>query len=196
MAALLGLGLPAVGHAQDPSPTPTPPDPLAGVPVQVLNQQQVTYGNHTITLNRIAPPTFPSPTPTPAPQTGANTNAAHHGPQTRSARGNDPGGNADKTLQIVFLSATVYDHQFTALRWCGGVNPEFSAYVNLDFNCFAGVEQIETADTVYLIFLGLGDDTAASLPRQARRRPTSRLSRQATPLTRSSRVTPPRTRTR
>ena len=57
LAVALTLALPAWTHAQDPFPTPTPiPDPLADVPVQVVDQQQVTYGTHTITFNRIAPP--------------------------------------------------------------------------------------------------------------------------------------------
>ena len=66
LAVLVLALLPALAHAQDSYPTPTPADPLAGVPVQVLNQQQVTIGTHTITLNRIAPPVFPSPAPKPA----------------------------------------------------------------------------------------------------------------------------------
>ena len=53
-------------------PTPAP-DPLAGVTVQILDQQQVEVGDHTLTLNRIASPVFrvavlaaPAPTPVPS----------------------------------------------------------------------------------------------------------------------------------
>ena len=139
------------------------------MPVQVIDQQQVNYSTHTVTLNRIAPPAFPTPTPTPTPtsKTGTNTNAAKRRSQSRgvsrSAQSKDASNDVSKAFQVVFLSATVYDHQFTELRFYGGSNPELSVYVNIDFNYFAGVEQIETADTVYMIFFGLGNDTAASL---------------------------------
>ena len=191
-ACLLAVLLtrPCAALAQNSFPTPTPPpDPLAGVPVQVLDQQQVTIGTHTVTFNRIAPPVFPASTPTPKPQATPATNTTSHTPQaapakrtasrspqaraqkaTRSAQGDATGGG-EKPYRVLFLSATVYDHQFTALRFYGGGVPELSAYVNIDFNYFRGVDQIETADAYYTILFGMGDDTLASLTQAGQQPP-------------------------
>jgi hypothetical protein len=165
LAALALTLFPAFAHAQDPYPAPTPPDPLAGVPVQVLDQQQVEIGTHKITFNRIAPPTFPARTP--APQAAPTAQTTNRSPQTRSvirsAQTNDTGISQPKQGKILFLSATVYDRQFTEVRSYGGVSPELRAYVNIDFNYFSTVSEIETADTVYLLMFGLGNDTADAL---------------------------------
>ena len=175
-------------HAQDPYSTPPPPiDPLAGIPVQVLDQQQVNSGDHVITLNRIAPPNLPTftPSPTPATQPQAQTNAVSAGqPTTRSARTrsvakprsaqtSDASGEQSpgKTYKIVFLSTTVYDRQFTELRWYGGNTPEFRVYVNMDFNLFTGIRTVETADTVYDLMFGLGNDTVDTLTQAGRSLP-------------------------
>lgn len=175
LAALL-LALPIIAKAQSEQPTPTPPDPLAGIPVQVLDQQQVEIGTHIITFNRIAPPVFPAPAPTPAPapQAQAQTQAAPvaksaaRSPKARtsarSAQTSDAGdGDQEKPYKMLMVSATVYDHQFSELRWYGGNTPELRVYANIDFTLFAGVTEIETADAVYMLIFGLGTDTAASI---------------------------------
>ena len=180
LLAVLVLALPALAPAQDPYPTPTPTDPLAGVPVQILQQQQVIIGGHITTYNLIAPPVFPATTPAPTPQATPATQAANRtqavplrrtadrAPQTRArkvtrAAQGDDGSSGDKPYAVVSLSATVYDHQFTALRWYNGSQLGLQAYVNLDFNYFGGVSTIETVDTVYQLVFGLGNDTASSL---------------------------------
>ena len=165
------------------SPTPTPPpDPLAGVPVQVLDQQQVTVGTHTITYNRIVPPAFPAPTPTPVPQATPITNTVNHTVQVARAKSStsrrtaqarshkmtrtaqaDGADSADKPYKMLLLSATVYDHQFTEVRWNDGTQPGLTAYVNLDFRYFTAVTNLETADTVYDLMFAWGDDATSSL---------------------------------
>jgi hypothetical protein len=182
LAAFAGA-LPILTDAQDPFPTPTPaPNPLAGVPVQVLDQQEVTIGTHTITYNRIAPPVFPAATPTTiAPVTTAPTETARRAslPVTVRPRPASPAGSRKKTpstqtkgdtdngdasrFQMLFLSATVYDHQFTAVHWCDGTAPGLLAYLDLDFSYFGPVTTVESADTVYDLVFGLGNDTASSL---------------------------------
>lgn len=167
LAAALGLTLPGLAGAQDPvPPTPPPVDPLAGVPVQVLDRQQITTGTHVVTYNRLAPPVFapaaPPPTPPAKPNAQAATRASRTRKATRSSRTSDA-GDGQKPLRVLFLSATVYDRRFTALRWLDGGSPELRVYADLDFNYFAGVSQIETADAVYLLCFGLGNDTVDSL---------------------------------
>jgi hypothetical protein len=143
--------LAATIYAQDPAPTPTPaPNPLAGISVQVLDQQQVTIGTHAITYQRIAPPVFLAT---------RNAGDASKAP-TRPAQS---GSSEDKQFQALFLSATVYDHQFTALRWCDGTAPGLQAYVNLDFGYFSTVGTFETAGTIYELIFASGNETASSL---------------------------------
>lgn len=167
----LVLALPVLAEAQDPLPTPTPPpDPLAGVPVQVLDQQQITIGTHTIIYNRIAPPFLPAatPTPNPGPRPTPTTRTTNRSPQTptkRKARstGSTNAEGGEKQYKVLFLSATVYDHQFTEVRWFGGSNPALRAYVNIDFAYFTTVTTLETADTVYDLFFAWSNDTVDSL---------------------------------
>ena len=64
----------------------------------------------------------------------------------------------EKKLEALHLFATVYDHAVTELRWSERLR-QYRAFSNIDFNHFAGVFDIETADTVYMLLLGLGNQT-------------------------------------
>lgn len=174
--AALVLALPALTHAQDPFATPPPADPLAGFPVRVLDQQQVEIGTHRIIYNRIAPPVFPAPTPTPAPTSGPTTNAVNrNGPQThgvsRSPHTNDAGDDGEKPYKMLFLSAMVYDHQFTEVRWNDGTGAAVRAYVNIDFCYFTTVTNLETDDTVYDLMFAWSNDTVDSLTQAGQQPP-------------------------
>ncbi len=170
------LTWPFSSQAQGPFLTPTPaPDLLACVPVQVLDQQQVTIGTHTITFKRTAPPVFPVATATPMPQAIPVTNTTNPAKQTArrsgqtrtkamvsSAQGS-AAGDGQKLRQVLGLSATVYDHQFTEVRCYDGGVPTLRAYINIDFAYFTTVTTLETADTVYDLLFAWSNDTAASL---------------------------------
>lgn len=188
-AVFLGV-LPALVWSQSEPPTPAPtPDPLAGVPVQVLDQQQVTIGTHTITYNRIMPPVFPSATPTPAPRATPITKptnrtpqavptrkTASRAPRTRAQKmtlssQDDAAGDGEKPYKMLLLSATVYDHQFTEVRWPDGTEPALRAYVNIDFCYFTTVANLETADTVYDLMFAWGNDTVDSLTQAGQQYP-------------------------
>ena len=179
--AAISLLLPSFAQAQSETPAPAP-DPLAGVPVQVLDQVQVTIGTHVVTLNRIVPPSLPTPTPdasstssthsvftrTAAKAGKTGKPAARTQKITRSAQGATPSdangdGDRQKPYKMLFVSATVYDHRFTRLSWYGAGTPELSVFVDYDFNLFSGVGTIETSDTLYMLIFGLGNDTADAL---------------------------------
>ena len=65
----------------------------------------------------------------------------------------------------LFLSATVYDHQRTLLRWWAGNAPAraFAAWSNVDFNHCAGMGGFEHAGTRYMLFLSVGNQDTARL---------------------------------
>jgi hypothetical protein len=71
--------------------------------------------------------------------------------------------------RLVMLSATVYDHQKTFLRW-RVVNPkpdgalpleDFQAWSNLDFNLFSGVSSYEYRGVTYSLIMGIGNQETA-----------------------------------
>ena len=81
------LIVPGFSHAQTVQPTPTL-DPLAGVPVHVLDQVQVTIGTHVVTLNRIVPP--PLPTPTPDASSNSSTRSTSSRPAANAKKSGKP----------------------------------------------------------------------------------------------------------
>lgn len=86
------------------------------VQFQILDQRSVSFGQHTVTLNRVAPPIFPAPvaTPTPAP------------PQLYAS------------YDFLLFSATVYDGNLTVLRWSYG-EENMVAVTNINFDYVAGL---------------------------------------------------------
>lgn len=60
---------------------------------------------------------------------------------------------------MLFLSATVYDRRVTEVRW-SAQGRDYRAFSNIDFNYLAGAGEIETADTVYMLVMGLGNGTS------------------------------------
>ena len=72
---------------------------------------------------------------------------------------------------MLFLSATVYGHQFTEVRWNDGTGVALRAYVNLDFCYFTTVTNLETSDTIYDLVFTWNNDTAASLTQAGQQLP-------------------------
>lgn len=75
-----------------------------------------------------------------------------------------------KPRTVLLLSATVFDHRFTELRWTGE-GGKFRALSNLDFQYFAGLPEIETADAIYTVMLALAEGTAAEAEERIRQFP-------------------------
>ena len=73
-----------------------------------------------------------------------------------------PGGLADEAeSEMVCLSATVYDHQRTLLRWSANGTPdqEMTAWSNLDFNHFCGFASYTYQGRVFSLTMGLGNES-------------------------------------
>lgn len=88
-------------------------------------------GTITITVHTVADPALPEPVPSPLPLA---VNSQHSQEQVAQHNATYP------QTQLVFLSATVYDHRRTLLRCYpnGDVSKEIKAWSNLDFNHFSG----------------------------------------------------------
>jgi hypothetical protein len=115
------------------------PGILASVKFQILDQQTVSFGQHSLTLNRVAPPVFPASTPAPSPP------AMTALPYTN--------------YQMLVFSATVYDHRFTVLQWIDGDNKS-TAVTNINFNSFCYTNGFAKGDTYYEIIAFLDDESA------------------------------------
>jgi hypothetical protein len=128
--------LPTLGFAQS-AATSGSQSSAAAVNFQILDQRTVSFGQHTVTLNRVAPPVFPAPvaTPTPTP------------PQLYA------------NYDILMFSATVYDGKLTLLRWSNG-GENFAAVSNINFDYVAGLYGFVQGDTFYEIVASLDDESS------------------------------------
>ncbi len=143
LAAIL-MTFPALVGAQTEQPTPAL-DPLAGIPVQVLDQQQVDMGDHIVTLNRIAPPPIPTPTPLPV--------ASNPAPPP-------VGPNIEKLSKVVSFSVDQQNQLFTEVRAPYGAKPELRVHLNVDFRLLRSVSQLETSNAYYMYILAFAFDSA------------------------------------
>ncbi len=120
---------------------------------KVLEAVQVKYPDHTVFYQRIEPPapqprTAAAPVQKVKPATREETAAAER--------------REKKTAKVLMLSATVYDHRLTELSWRFD-GQEIRAWSNADFNLFTGHSEFETEDTIYTLFMALGNEEAQSL---------------------------------
>ena len=120
--------------------------------LRVLDSVEVKFPDHSVLYQRVAPP-VPLPVRAPAPKPEPKPLS----PEEMAAQE----ARAKKKSEVLMLFATVYDHRVTELRWSSGER-QYRAWSSIDFNDFAGSAKIETADTVYLLMLGLGNETAGS----------------------------------
>ncbi len=115
----------------------------------VLKAWKVDLGNRSIFYNLVAPPVFPSSPSLPPAPVAAPISAEAAEAFLRLSH---------KKLELLFFSATVYDRRVTELRW-SDKGREYRAFSNIDFNCFSGPDRFETEDTVYLLEMGIGNET-------------------------------------
>ncbi|MEY4484141.1 MAG: hypothetical protein RL693_1593 [Verrucomicrobiota bacterium] len=114
---------------------------------QIIEQQIVHKDGRAITFNRVVPP--------PTPIASASTSVSP------SKVANVPLEQESKDHQMLSISATVYDRKITELRWFKD-GKSFHAWSNIDFNYIAGIGSFETADTIYSVVLGIGNETSQS----------------------------------
>jgi hypothetical protein len=111
----------------------------SAVQFQILDQRTVNFGQHSVILNRIAPPTFPVPTPTPVPPT--------------------PPLFAHFMSATVF--ATVYDGQYTVFGWFGDTE-NVIAVSNVNFDYLGGLYGFVQGDDFYQLTPFLEDASSSN----------------------------------
>ena len=132
----------AIASAAPPAPQP-----------RVLEDVQVKYPDHTVFYQRIEPP---------APQPRATAAAVQKAKPATREEAAAAERREKKTTKVLMLSATVYDHRLTELCWRSG-GREIRAWSNADFNLFTAHSEFETEDTIYTLFMALGNEDAESL---------------------------------
>lgn len=167
-----GTGI--VGQIADgtPSKPPVKPElPIFTVKQTIVRQMDVVEapamsglppvkGRINVTVQLVEDPNLPEPPP-PLPALPVDDPAV-------KARMTEFQGKYRST-ELVFVSATVYDHSRTLLKWYpnGDATKEISAWSNLDFNCFSGFAnyQVAQADGTirqYGLIMGIGNENTAS----------------------------------
>ncbi len=109
--------------------------------------------NRSIIYNKVVPPVLPEP-PAPLPPPTAEQIAAAKAAAEAADRIHPP-----KKFEMLFLSTTVYDRSVTEIRWFSEKR-ESRVFSNIDFNYVAGLSWFETADTDYMLLMGIGNETA------------------------------------
>ena len=149
MPAFVGFGLSTVLTSFGQQATPTP------IPFTVVASKTVPEGNHTVTYNRVLPPSLPVSTPVPANPTPMSAQALQ---QLQALSPPQPA-----ISETVMIFATVFNHQLTQLSWSsGGVN--YQAYSNIDFHIFPGMVAVTTTDANYMLILAVADADAKKFP--------------------------------
>ena len=120
--------------------------------LQVIESLEVKRPERSILYQRVAPPMPPPMLPaTPVPEAKTLSPAEAAAAEAR----------AQKKLQTVIVSATVFDRRVTELR-CYADNHEYHAWSNIDFNHLAGHSEIETEDAVYLLILSIANESSGA----------------------------------
>ena len=129
------------------------PDIIAGVPVRVLDGVELKYPDHSVIYRRIAPPALPATLNVPKSAAVADASVEQLKARTQAEK---------RERKTIFLSATVYDHSVTELRW-SDEKGSHHAYSNIDFNYLVGVSHFETKDSVYNLIMSIGNETRENL---------------------------------
>lgn len=115
---------------------------------RILESVEVDYGDHSVFYNRVEAPALKPETERPVAAAPAPTAAELE----QAAR-------VDSLRYVqLWLSCTVFDGQFTEVR----LQQDEAAtviYSTIDFNFLASGFDIETADSYYSLFMGIGDMT-------------------------------------
>jgi hypothetical protein len=126
------------------------------VTYSVQERKEVSMGNRTLILNRVAPPVLPVQ----AKQAVAASLQRQYSEAEIQALNAEV--DAPKEHRTVMVNATVFDRNLTELRW-SDQGQEFVAYSNVDFNYLQCLTDVETDTAYYLFFIGVGNDTAEAV---------------------------------
>ena len=122
----------------------------------MLDRKEVDRSDRKIIMRRIAPPVRRVRSP-------EKGRAEAGQPQPSKAELEEMlQKHREKEYRILMLSATVYNREFTELRWSHD-GERFLAYSSIDFNFMRGVTEFESGGTVYSFLLGIGNESTEDI---------------------------------
>lgn len=142
-AFLMAVGiffLPTLAFGQSAIVSGTSQGVPAGMQFKVLDQQKLSFGKHSLTFNRIAPPLFPAATPASSPPLITAPRYAKY--------------------ECLTFWASVYNHRFTVLEWIGQGNA-IVAVSNVDLNYFCYTGGFAETDAYYNMVAFLDNESMA-----------------------------------
>jgi hypothetical protein len=134
---------------------PAPRQPLP--PADVIQRSSIRQGGRTITIEQVVPPEIP-PAAAPAVAQPSPEEAARRHAAFLAGRMAHP-------VCLLSLSATVYDHKATLLRWRHG-ETQYQAWSNIDFEYLRGFGNFESGGTTYHLMMMIGN--VSTKPRTTR----------------------------
>jgi len=123
------------------------------IKLQVIESQTIQLGNQITTFNLVVPPVFPTPTPAAVPAPTPPLSPAY----LQWLQAED-----QKTYKIIFLSATIYDHNVTDVRFSDQTG-SCRVFSDINFAYLSGACEFETPDTIYEYMGAWGDETTSTL---------------------------------
>lgn len=140
-------------------PPPQAPPPPRDFPELVVEHTLVRQlPDRKLTIHRVADPQLPTP---PAPKKQEPLDLDKPEVQAWLAQMHQKYENDQATSRMVFLSATVYDHQRTFLRGSvtgmGRKAESFEAWSNIDFNHLSGFGSMEYKGIQYQLIMAIGN---------------------------------------
>ncbi len=148
--------------------TPPPPPPPKEVPnFTILSSKLVHECGRKVSIQRVADPQLPELPPPPPPMTEEELEALRQSPEFQEF--------AEKHIEQVhfIVSATVYDHRITRLRWWPdlGKQESFECWSNFDWNHMTGFCQFQGRGNLYCtLIMGIGNAPTAEERREMRAR--------------------------
>lgn len=137
------IGPVADGTPPPESPKPEPPD------TPVISTSVVREGGRNVTLQQVAMPDLPAPPAPPEPPDLSDPQVQAWMAEMREKA---------KEVHLAFVSATVYDHEKTLVRWWlpGDPPKSFEGWSNVDFNHLCGFGSFEYQGAHYGLLMGIG----------------------------------------
>lgn len=130
------------------------------IPEEILDTKVYSLGERSLILQEVVPPPLPPPPAPPDPSDPAVQ------VQLQAFRDRYAGA------ELIAVSATVYDHAHTLLRWSiqGQPGEEWRAWVNVDLNHLGNTTEVERGGRHFRLNLGLGNvDSARAAAASARK---------------------------
>jgi hypothetical protein len=138
--------------------TPSPPAPPRVFPeFKVLSSKTQRVEGRNVTIQAVAKPDLPEPTKTTRTQRNEEELAEYRqSAEFQELLAERRAEAAENRMDLILLSATVYDRDHTFLRWWHE-GEAYSGYSNIPFTYLGGFAEFKSGHQHYALIMGLGE---------------------------------------